>query len=68
MNFKKAEKTNTNQKNKRLKSEYTIKRIKEKYLLLIKEKKWDKITVKEICAEANITRGTFTNILMIFMI
>ncbi|WP_276929413.1 TetR/AcrR family transcriptional regulator [Herbinix luporum] len=59
MNFKKAEKTNTNQKNKRLKSEYTIKRIKEKYLLLIKEKKWDKITVKEICAEANITRGTF---------
>lgn len=59
MNCDKSNKSGESNKNKRLKSEHTIKRIEEKYLLLIKEKKWDKITVKEICMEANITRGTF---------
>ena len=68
MNFQKAEKTNTNQKNKRLKSEYTIKRIKGKYLLLIKEKKWDKITVKKFVRKPILLEVLFTNILMIFMI
>lgn len=49
----------TNEKNKRTKSEYTIKRIEEIFLSLIKEKKWDRISVKEICFAAGITRGTF---------
>jgi AcrR family transcriptional regulator len=41
------------------KSELTKKRIMETYLAIVPCKKWDKITVKEICAGANITRGTF---------
>ncbi len=42
-----------------LKSEQTKLRIMDVYLDLISEKEWDKISVKEICANANITRGTF---------
>jgi AcrR family transcriptional regulator len=42
-----------------LKSEKTRLRIIEEYLKLISIHKWDKITVKEICLAANITRGTF---------
>jgi AcrR family transcriptional regulator len=45
--------------NKFLKSEQTKLRIMDVYLDLIFEKEWDKISVKEICANANITRGTF---------
>ena len=41
------------------KSEITKQRIIESYLKLIKKKHWDKISVKEICTEANITRTTF---------
>ncbi len=41
------------------KSEQTRKRIEQTYLNLIFEKKWDRITVKELCSRANITRGTF---------
>lgn len=41
------------------KSEQTRKRIEYTYLNLISEKKWDRITVKELCSHANITRGTF---------
>ena len=41
------------------KSELTKKRIMETYLAIVPCKKWDKITVREICAGANITRGTF---------
>lgn len=40
-------------------SEQTRKRIEQTYLNLIFEKKWDRITVKELCSRANITRGTF---------
>lgn len=29
------------------------------YLILIEKKKWDKITVKELCSNADITRSTF---------
>ena len=41
------------------KSEQTKKNILNAYLDLIPNKKWDKITVKEICAHSRITRGTF---------
>ncbi len=41
------------------KSEQTKKRIADAYLDLIPYKKWDKISVKEICARTDITRGTF---------
>ena len=41
------------------KSEQTKKKIINAYLDLIPSKKWDKISVKEICSRAEITRGTF---------
>lgn len=41
------------------KSEQTRNKIETVYLDLISEKRWDKITVKELCSHANITRGTF---------
>lgn len=41
------------------KSEQTKKKIINAYLDLIPTKKWDKISVKEICVRADITRGTF---------
>lgn len=41
------------------KSEQTRKRIEQTYLNMIFEKRWDRITVKELCSRANITRGTF---------
>lgn len=41
------------------KSEKTKRKIINAYLDLIPMKKWDKISVKEISAQANITRGTF---------
>ena len=41
------------------KSEQTRERIIESYLTLIREKKWDKISVIEICRQSDITRGTF---------
>ncbi|SCP98536.1 TetR/AcrR family transcriptional regulator [Anaerobium acetethylicum] len=41
------------------KSEQTKQRITDAYLDLILHKKWDKISVKEICSSVNITRGTF---------
>ena len=40
-------------------SEQTQKRIIYNFLDLINTKKWDKITVKEICQKTDITRGTF---------
>lgn len=45
--------------NKTAKSEQTKKRIIQTYLELMESKKWDKITVKELCTHADITRGTF---------
>lgn len=45
--------------NKSPKSEQTKKKIINTYLDLIPSKKWDKISVKEICSHAEITRGTF---------
>ncbi len=48
-----------NSNNKTSKSEQTKKKIVNAYLDLISSKKWDKITVKEICLHAAITRGTF---------
>lgn len=48
-----------NSKCKSPKSEQTKKKIINTYLDLIPTKKWDKISVKEICSNANITRGTF---------
>lgn len=44
---------------KKPKSEQTKENIVNAYLDLIPTKKWDKISVKELCAKANITRGTF---------
>lgn len=45
--------------NKMLKSQLTKSRIMDTYLDLMCYKNWDKISVKEICSSANITRGTF---------
>lgn len=44
---------------KSAKSEQTKLRISQSYLDLIGTKRWDKITVKELCTAACITRGTF---------
>lgn len=41
------------------KSEQTRTRIADTYFDLMTTKKWDKITVKELCVNAEITRGTF---------
>jgi AcrR family transcriptional regulator len=41
------------------KSEHTNEKIINTYLKLIHVKKWDKISVKELCNSANIARGTF---------
>jgi len=49
----------TNKDIKISKSEQTRKRIIFSYLELMRDKKWDKITVKELCEYINITRGTF---------
>lgn len=46
-------------KNKIPKSEKTKQNIIDNYLNLIREKKWDKITVKELCIATGITRSTF---------
>lgn len=45
--------------NKVLKSQQTKYKIMDTYLDLMCNKNWDKISVKEICSNANITRGTF---------
>ena len=44
---------------KQPKSEQTRTKIADTFLKLSTQKKWDKISVKEICSEASITRGTF---------
>lgn len=41
------------------KAAQTRERIISAYLDLIPEKKWDKISVKDLCAKSDITRGTF---------
>lgn len=41
------------------KSRQTKKRIVRDYLALMQYKRWDKITVKELCQKTGITRGTF---------
>ena len=41
------------------KASKTREKIIDCYLDMIPEKKWDKISVKEICSKAEITRGTF---------
>lgn len=51
--------TDLSPNSKILKSEKTKKRIMDEYLHLVSQNKWDKISVKEICAAATITRGTF---------
>ncbi|MFV0363509.1 MAG: TetR/AcrR family transcriptional regulator [Suipraeoptans sp.] len=48
-----------NNKKKSSKSEQTRLKIIDKYLDLITIKRWDKISVKELCIEVDITRGTF---------
>lgn len=44
---------------KQTKSEHTKQKIIDTYLSLIQTKKWDRITVKDLCSSAGITRGTF---------
>ena len=44
---------------KRSKGERTRERIARSFIRLMTQKRWDKVTVREICAEADITRGTF---------
>lgn len=46
-------------KKKTTKSEQTRIRIINNYLELITRKRWDKISVKELCIEVDVTRGTF---------
>lgn len=41
------------------KSERTRRKIVDNYLDLMSEKKWDRISVKELCQRCQITRGTF---------
>ena len=48
-----------NASSKLQKSEKTKSQIIQSYLALIEKKKWDKITVKDICSKTGITRGTF---------
>lgn len=54
-----SDQANLSQTNKILKSEKTKNRIMDEYLQLVSQSKWDKISVKEICSAAAITRGTF---------
>lgn len=54
-----SEQKDLSQTNKVLKSEKTKRRIMDEYLQLVSQNKWDKISVKEICSAATITRGTF---------
>lgn len=51
--------TDINSIGKTAKSEQTRQRIIQAFLNLIKEKKWEKITVKELCLKTEITRSTF---------
>ena len=51
--------SDTGESHKTAKSEQTRKHIQDTYILLIREKKWDRISVIEICKKASITRGTF---------
>lgn len=44
---------------KTAKSEQTKRRIIDAFLALMELKKWDRITVKELCQKSGITRGTF---------
>lgn len=49
----------THETGKSLRSQKTRDHIIDCFLDIIPTKKWDKISVKEICAKAEITRGTF---------
>ncbi len=49
----------TNDKLRMAKSEQTKAKMINVFLELMNEKKWDKISVKELCAAMGITRGTF---------
>lgn len=51
--------TKMNQTRKVSKASKTREKIIDCYLDMIPKKKWDKISVKEICSKAEITRGTF---------
>lgn len=51
-----AQTSDTNQNSK---SRKTRSRIENAYLTLMLEKPWDRITVREICQAAELTRGTF---------
>ena len=46
-------------KRKDRRSEYTCAVIKESFLSLLKEKSYDKISISEICKNAEVTRATF---------
>ena len=50
---------NTTKEHKNQRYQQTIQRITDSYLKLMQKKPWDKITVKELCICAGITRGTF---------
>lgn len=41
------------------KGEQTKEKLAERFISLMSQKRWDKITVKEICSAAGITRGTY---------
>ena len=47
------------EKGKISKSQKTRRRIIDCFLNTIPQKQWDKISVKELCEKAEITRGTF---------
>ena len=53
------EKTPKSPKGRNSRSENTKKHIESAYLSLMREKKWDRISVIELCRAAGITRGTF---------
>ena len=46
---------------KKTRAEQTKEQIRKTFFCLMRKKPWDKISVKELCTETSITRGTFYN-------
>ncbi len=57
--FRMSDRTSGPPKGRNSRSESTKKHIETAYLTLMLEKKWDRISVIELCKAAGITRGTF---------